>query len=530
MPKTFVFLCALSSSCALLSSGCGRPPSNTGVASELPESLEALQLYRGPLVDLVPNNNVIRYEINSASFVDYALSDLVAQLPAGQAANYDPQNVFAFPVGTVLAQTLTYTDGAGVGQPRRVETRVLLKRADKWIGLPYVWNKEQTEARLELVGARVKVFRKNADGTLHAQEHVVPNFNDCKRCHRIGDGVTPLGTTARQLNRSLSAAQGETQLVHWGLAGLPASGEIPLLARWNDSASGTLPDRARAWLEANCAHCHNPQGTARNSGLYLSAAIGTSTTFGVLKSPVAAGRGSMGLQFDILPGQPNASILLRRVQSTEPGIMMPEFGRTQVDEEGVALLRAWIESMPPVDLATFAAGAVGIVNELSPADLVTWTADVLAEGNAARGEKVFARQELNCIKCHAVQGRGANAGPDLARLAERATTEHLVESILLPAKVVGDNYQMVTLQTIDGLVVVGVLVREDSSQVVLRDPYHGDTVVSKTDIAERINGGTLMPANVVSMLRREDFLDLVRYLRELNLPLNTTEKANGPPP
>ena len=65
-----------------------------------------------------------------------------------------------------------------------------------------------------------------------------------------------------------------------------------------------------------------------------------------LERPVAAGRGSGGRSFSIVPGQPDASILLHRMQSSEPGVMMPQFGRTVAHDEGVALVRAYIESLP----------------------------------------------------------------------------------------------------------------------------------------------------------------------------------------
>ncbi len=469
----------------------------------------------------MPAKGVVPYTLNSTSFVDYAQSNFALRLPAGQKAEYRSEGVLEFPVGTILAQTLTYPDGAGEGKPLHVETRVLLRREDKWIALPYLWNSEQTEARLELVGARVPVQRRGSDGALREQSHVVPNFNDCKRCHRIGPSVTPIGVTARQLNRPVSAgADANDQLVAWQrsgyVSGVPAADQIPRMPCWSDPSTGNLNERARAWLDTNCAHCHNPQGTARNSGLFLTSTVGEATTIGVLKSPVAAGRGSAGLQFDILPGHPRASILLRRIESTEPGVMMPEFGRTQVDEQGVALLREWIESMPAVDLATFAPGAVGFVNELTSADLAVWSSDAMSQGDAARGEAVFSRPELNCIKCHAVRGKGASVGPDLSTLGKRATPEHIVESILLPAKEVRNEYRMVTVQTASGLVVMGVVVVEDPGEIILRDPYRGDTSVAKNDIVDRIEGGTLMPSNVVSLLRREEFLDLVRFLVELN--------------
>jgi hypothetical protein len=66
---------------------------------------------------------------------------------------------------------------------------------------------------------------------------------------------------------------------------------------------------------------------------------------GVFKTPVAAGKGSGKHIYDIVPGQADASILLHRMNSTEMGVAMPEIGRTSIHEEGVALIRAWINQM-----------------------------------------------------------------------------------------------------------------------------------------------------------------------------------------
>ena len=121
--------------------------------------------------------------------------------------------------------------------------------------------------------------------------------------------------------------------------------DAPKLPVWDDPATGTLDARARAWLEINCAHCHNPEGPARNSGLDLTAAQRNPTAFGIFKPPVAAGRGSGGREFDIVPGQPDRSILVYRIASTDAGIMMPELGKRLVHEEGLALVRQWIAAM-----------------------------------------------------------------------------------------------------------------------------------------------------------------------------------------
>ena len=164
--------------------------------------------------------------------------------------------------------------------------------------------------------------------------------------------MKPIGPRgARHLNRDFAYQEGtENQLTYWArhgaLAGAPEPSAAPRLAVWDDSRTGTLDARARAWLEINCAHCHSPEGPARNSGLDLLASQRNPTAFGVNKPPVAAGIGSGGLAFDIVPGQPDKSILAFRIASTHPGIMMPELGKRLVHEEGVALIREWIAAMP----------------------------------------------------------------------------------------------------------------------------------------------------------------------------------------
>jgi hypothetical protein len=114
---------------------------------------------------------------------------------------------------------------------------------------------------------------------------------------------------------------------------------------WSDSSTGTLDQRARAWLEGNCAHCHSPDGLARTTGLTLWAAESSPVNYGICKPPVAAGPATGGRQWDIVPGNPDASILVYRIESTTPGVAMPEIGRSVVHAEGVALIRQWISAM-----------------------------------------------------------------------------------------------------------------------------------------------------------------------------------------
>ncbi len=487
---------------------------------KLPQVLSGYQLFDGDLSQLSPARGVIRYGVNAPSFCDYAQTDRVVKLPSGQAIEYRPDGTLEFPVGTVLAQTFSYAADPQLAKRRIIETRVLLRRSDKWIGLPYVWNDAQTEATLELVGDRIQVQRVMADGSIRDQTHLVPNFIDCKRCHRIGDDVTPLAVSVRQLNCPPPDGGCESQLTAWQANGwlqsLPPALSLPRLANPRDPQSGTVAQRARAYLEANCAHCHNPAGAASNSGLQLAADIEQPRAYGILKTPVAAGRGSGGLTFDILPGAPESSILVHRVRSVEGGVMMPEIGRSQIDEEGAALLSEWIASMPIAAETLAKAGFVGIVSSLSAEEVSRWADESLSRGDARRGQLVFERQELNCTKCHAVSGKGGNVGPDLAKLDAPNLPQHIIESILLPDRTVKDDYRAVTVQTETGLVVTGVQVYDDGIEVLLRDPVRGDTRIRKAEIEATSLGGSMMPANLVAALSRESFLDLVRFLIEVS--------------
>lgn len=128
--------------------------------------------------------------------------------------------------------------------------------------------------------------------------------------------------------------------------GAPSLTKLPPYPKWNDNRTGSLDDRARQYLKVNCGHCHAANGSASNSGLFLDGSANGAAALGIGKRPVAAGRASGDLDFIIAPGQPDQSILIKRMESTDPGIAMPELGRSTVHTEGVELLREWIAAMP----------------------------------------------------------------------------------------------------------------------------------------------------------------------------------------
>jgi hypothetical protein len=158
--------------------------------------------------------------------------------------------------------------------------------------------------------------------------------------------MQPIGLTAAHLN-------------HIGFGGAPAQlqrlvsrqmldqapADAPRSVNWRDAAA-TVDARARSYLDINCAHCHNSKGAADTSGLSFEPGVTDAALWGVCKTPVAAGQGSGDRLYDIVPGKPDASILLYRMESTDPAKMMPELGRSVADREGVALIRQWIREMP----------------------------------------------------------------------------------------------------------------------------------------------------------------------------------------
>ena len=299
-----------------------------------------------------PNVGLTPYALNSPLFSDYAEKQRFLFMPTGKAAAYKPEGVLDLPVGAVLVKTFAYP--ADLRRPtekvRFIETRLLIHRTSGWIPLTYVWNTEQTQAVLKRAGARTPVSFIDAKGEEVNFSYAVPNTNQCKECHQTSKVLTPIGPKARNLNGDFAYGSGaENQLAHWVktgiLKGAPAPSAAPVQPHWDDQAT-PLAARALAYLDTNCAHCHNPKGFASNSGLYLELERTDAVSRGVGKRPVAAGKASADLDYDVAPGEPDKSILLHRMESREPGVMMPELSRTLPHTEGIALIRDYIASLP----------------------------------------------------------------------------------------------------------------------------------------------------------------------------------------
>jgi uncharacterized repeat protein (TIGR03806 family) len=306
----------------------------------------------GNIADQIPVKSIIPYSLNTPLFSDNAIKLRFVKVPEGQAVTYNAENVFAFPIGTVIIKTFYFpNDFRDTSKGRNLmETRLLIHEKNGWKALDYVWNEAQTDAILEVAGDSKMVEYLDENGKKQSHQYIIPNQNQCKGCHNNKEVLTPIGPSARQLNGNFAYNDGaENQLINWAKRGilkeLPALENCPKTPVWNKPETGTLAERARAYLDINCAHCHNPNGPAMTSGLNLTYNETNETAIGINKSPVAAGRGSGGLKVDIQKGKPDKSIIIYRMQSTDPGIAMPEVGRQLVHNEGVALVKDWIKAL-----------------------------------------------------------------------------------------------------------------------------------------------------------------------------------------
>lgn len=353
-------------------------------AASAPTKLSAWNLASITGTTLALNSALVPYDLNSALFSDYAFKLRAIYVPAGKTINYTTgaNETLDFPVGTVLMKTFYYPKATGtdpanyvpVAQKtqtlegatldmsayRLVETRILVRQADgSWAGLPYVWDDDQKDATLTRQGKYIPMELVPDTGTSQKFVYAVPNSQTCQQCHAAstnGSGsTTPIGPKTRNLNKSYDYGNGtvKNQLAHLDelklLSGFTGASNAPLSADWKD-ATQSLDARAKAYLDVNCAHCHNAKGYASQSGLLLNydniAVAASADTWGVCKIPLAyVGTSQPGYKYDINPGSPDTSILLYRISHVGASQTMPVVGRQTNHVEAISMVNDWIKQL-----------------------------------------------------------------------------------------------------------------------------------------------------------------------------------------
>tara|TARA_B100000965_G_scaffold46251_2_gene33957 strand:- start:330 stop:1298 length:969 start_codon:yes stop_codon:yes gene_type:complete len=315
------------------------------LSDSFPEKLSDFEFFLDDSAQL-PDDKVIPYELISTLFSDYSYKQRWVYVPNNKKAEYVENWVFNFPTGSALIKTFYYPvdERAPELGKQLLETRLLLRKESGWEAVSYAWNEEQDEAYKKIAGKTINVSWIDFMGEEKAVRYRVPNVNQCKECHDADDKISPIGPKARNINKEFDFKDGEfNQLVYWMNREIIDDYPMDLVSPvdWMDETKD-INDRVRSYLDVNCGHCHSPTGNANSTGLYLHLNETRDINLGVFKKPVATGRGSGGNKYSIVPGKPEESILLYRMESMDPGIMMPESGRALTHIEAVEMVREWI--------------------------------------------------------------------------------------------------------------------------------------------------------------------------------------------
>jgi uncharacterized repeat protein (TIGR03806 family) len=482
-----------------------RPP------PEFPRRLSATGLFSST-PDHQPAPGLLSYSINAPGWMDGARAERFLALPGNARIGYTATRGWHFTNGSAIVQTLWMgPEPTAAAARQRIETRVLLKQDNEWTGYTYRWNEQQTDAVLVgKEGTNVTLELTQESGRRRRQAWRIPSRAECMACHSRAANFV-LGLSEAQINRpaaDATAAQHSPTnqllaLAHLGvLADAPTSPPESRSRLVNPyDLAAPLDARARSYLHANCSVCHIEAGggnarmeleiTRTNEQLNLISARPQHDTFGITNAMLIA------------PGDPDRSVLLRRLGHRGRG-QMPPLVTAQVDEHAVALFRQWIATLQPEH--TF-------VREWTLSDLLSALEAPATDRPPAAGKTVF--HKVGCAQCHRFAGEGGAVGPDLSLVSTRLDRRLLLESILEPSTVIADAYATHEIETADGLVYTGRIVREDTREVVMHTSSAVDELVhvKTASITRRARSPiSNMPAGIVNVLELESILDLLAYL------------------
>ena len=325
--------------------------------------LSDYRFFIGPLKDLKPGYMVLPYKPASELFSDYAHKKRFVYMPKGTHATYNGDaNTLEFPVGAVLIKSFYYDHVQPGDVTQIIETRLLIKTAvatssdSGWKLLDYVWNEAQTEAYLDTEGNGIFVqitFTEN--NVTRSIDYKIPAATECATCHKLnptqssnGELMIPIGPKPQNLNTLFNyGSRTQNQLQRWRAMGyidntLPAIAAINSTVDWTDT-SKSLELRARSYIDINCAHCHRVGGHCDYVPMRFNFSNSNLADFGLCMVPTAQIEDG---PFVINGGHADQSELIIRISSTEESIRMPIIGRNIVHEEGVQLMKDWINSLP----------------------------------------------------------------------------------------------------------------------------------------------------------------------------------------
>jgi len=291
---------------------------------ELLGSLSELNLFKGDLKDLTPKDVIEVYDLQTPLFTDYCLKKRLISIPKGEKMIYNDAGFPIFPENTILAKTFYYNldeRNPDLGK-KIIETRVLIKKAGVWEIGNYIWNDEQTDAIRDEAGAVQNISWIDAQGNTKNVAYKVPDYATCVMCHSNRGVRTPIGPKIRNMNKN-------NQLQHFIdkgiLTGIDDISSVTKLPNWEDT-SYTEEQRSRAYLDVNCADCHQPGG-------YYSVNYNDSFDF------------RYETRFSETHIYEKRDPIMTRIESDIDGYRMPFVGTTLHHTEAIDLLNSYLNSL-----------------------------------------------------------------------------------------------------------------------------------------------------------------------------------------
>ena len=318
--------------------------------------LSDYHFFVGELKNQTPAYAVLPYQPASSLFSDYAHKKRFVWLPKNTKASYNgDENVLEFPVGALLIKTFYYDNVQPANTTKIIETRLLIRKADGWKLYDYIWNEQQTEAYLDTDGNGVFVpVTWIENGSTKSTTYKIPSQTECVTCHKIninqtanGEKETPIGPKPQNLNTLYNyGTTTKNQLEKWKQMGyinntLPALSSIYSTVDWRDT-SKSLALRARSYIDMNCAHCHRVGGHCDYVPQRFNFSNTDTYTLGICLPPLFQVPDN---PYVIHAGDADHSELIYRLNTNEGSEMMPIIGRTLIHDEGVQLVKDWINSM-----------------------------------------------------------------------------------------------------------------------------------------------------------------------------------------
>ena len=311
------------------------------------QTLTEYNFFEGAMKDLIPVYGVLPYDMISPLFSDYAQKKRFIWMPSDVSASYvNDYSILDFPVGTVLIKNFYYENVLPDLDTKILETRLQIKKADGWLFANYKWNNEQTQAEFDLNGSSVPLsFIENDEE--RSVNYRIPSGSQCLTCHKSDNDVPqPIGVKPQNLNKPLAYVDGsKNQLVKWVEMGYLTPNypnAIDTVVDWEDGTQ-PLELRVRSYLDINCAHCHSDNRHCDYRPIRFAFHESDIVNLGVCVR--ADEIFDQAITNIVNPRNPERSIMYVRLNSVAPELRMPLLGRTLRHEEGIDLIRTWINSL-----------------------------------------------------------------------------------------------------------------------------------------------------------------------------------------